>query len=55
MDFLSIQEDSALIRLLYAEEHLHQCAFSGAVFTDQRMDLTLVDSKIYIFVCDKSI
>ena len=55
MDFLSVQEDSALIQLFYAEKHLHQRTFSGTVFTDQRMDLTLVDSKIYIFIRDKSI
>ena len=33
---------------IHATEYIHQCGFTGAVFTYQRMNLALFNLKIYI-------
>ena len=45
---LAIELDGAAIRLIDAEEALHQRGFSRAVFADQRVNGTGLDPKLYI-------
>ena len=37
---LAIEQEAASVRLVRPAEHLHQRAFAGAIFTDQRVHLT---------------
>ena len=36
---LALEREAAGVRLVRAAEHLHQRAFTGAVFADERVDL----------------
>ena len=49
---LVVNVDLSLIREVDAGEHVHQRSLAAAVFTQQGQDLTLVQVKVHIFVCD---
>ena len=52
---LSVQQNLALFMPLYTEKHLHQRTLSRAVLAHERMDLTLTDCQIHIFIGNKSV
>jgi len=50
--FLAFKIDFPLYeRMDRPAQNLHQGRFSGSVFTDQSMNLTLLDTEIYIIKC----
>lgn len=51
-DGLVVDIDLSLIGEVDAGEHIHQGGLAAAVFAQQRQDLTLVQLKVHIFVCD---
>jgi len=55
MDFLSVQEDPALVGLFDTEEDLHQGTLTGAVFAHQCVDLALIHGEGHIFICNKTV
>ena len=55
VDFLTVQEDPALVGLLDTEEDLHQGTLTGAVLAHQSVDLALIDGEGHIFICNKTV
>ena len=53
-DLPAILFDDALLGLVESEEHAHQCGLAGAVFAQQRVDLTLFQLQRDIVVCDNA-
>ncbi len=47
----SVLSDSALLRLIQTEQHTHHGGFTGAVFAQQGMDLTLAQLQGDIVIC----
>ena len=47
---LAVLADLSLLRLVQAEENAHEGGFSGAVLTEQRMDLTSFELERYIVI-----
>ena len=49
---LPVEGHGSGIRLKRTGEDFHQCAFAGAVFTDQRVHFSGADPKVDIVQCD---
>ena len=54
LDLLPVFPDNALFRLVHAEQHAHQRGLSGAVFSQQRVDLAPLQLERDVVVCDNS-
>ena len=49
-DFLAVNENAALVRLVDAREHIHEGGLAGAVFAQQGQDLTGADGEVDVVV-----
>ena len=54
LDDLAVLFDDAFLGLIQTEQHAHQRGFTGAVFTQECVDLALAQLEGDIVVCDDS-
>jgi len=52
LDFLSVDEDLAVIRVINAREHVHERGLAAAVFPQKRKDFALAQGKADVVVCN---
>ncbi len=50
--FLPPYQYFTLIRLIQSVEDVHQCSLAGTIFTEQGVDLPLIQGQINVIVCE---